>query len=533
MECAHVSVLVGISIVKMVNMIYNINLDYKKIGLIYFTYTAIVAGLIQLVILPYLLPHLHAGNGFLLQLDCSTFHDAAVKTATAIKTHGWSAWQIRPEDFGSSGIAAVLYALFVPKLWVLIPLNAFVHALSGVIIIAITNRIVNNFGMAVLCSLPFILFPSSATWYAQIHQDGFSILGWLMLFYAWVLVFDQRPDGKQISCIRLVKIFVCVSVGYYLMWAMRPYHTRFYSILSILFFISGSAYFISRSILARRILWRNVTVFIFILSISLGMKFIFSGYRVWWEVLPSQETENSLSTQEISPQEGIMNSTGKSPEKITAKDKIQGVESPRGKALDEFLMTAAGLKSIPQVMYTNLPEKIQGSGKNKYSLVPRLVGELNDNRQAYASHAMYSGAASNIDLEISVDSFGKLVAYIPRAYQIAFLAPFPTTWLQSGSSESNTMMRRISIVEMILVYIGLLGLPFLVYFYYRKIIVWILILSNMIILLPIVIGIPNVGTIYRMRYGFLMVIVALGYAGLFSFYESRFNKKSSIAGASH
>ena len=80
-------------------------------------------------------------------------------------------------------------------------------------------------------------------------------------------------------------------------------------------------------------------------------------------------------------------------------------------------------------------------------------------------------------------------------------------------------MRRVSAAEMIGVYAALILLPFSLWRWRRKPETWVLTLfcAGMMVTYGLVIA--NVGSLYRVRYGFLMTLVALGIAGGLSAYQ--------------
>jgi hypothetical protein len=119
------------------------------------------------------------------------------------------------------------------------------------------------------------------------------------------------------------------------------------------------------------------------------------------------------------------------------------------------------------------------------------------------------------------------VLYMPRAAEIAFLAPFPNMWFEQGSSDQNTLMRRISAFEMIIVYICLLGMPLAIWCFYRRSEFWVIIIFCSSILLIYGFGMPNAGTLYRMRYGYMMILVAVGLTGFYSFWQALQKKRRS------
>lgn len=138
-----------------------------------------------------MLPALHGGNGLIAGGDSVLFHRMAVGLADSIRTHGWSSLSLTPAQgiTGNVPLLACLYALFGPDPAVIIPVNAAVHAASGILIFLIGRDLwpgrVGVYSGIVAASF-FIAFPSALNWYGQIHKDGFAILGMLIIFYSWI-----------------------------------------------------------------------------------------------------------------------------------------------------------------------------------------------------------------------------------------------------------------------------------------------------------------------------------------------------------
>ena len=141
--------------------------------------------LIQLVVLPHLLPAWHAGSGLLVGGDWVVFHDYAVNRAAVIRAQGWSAFELRPYWNAPIGITSAIYALTWPRPWTLIPLNAALHATAAALLFRLLQGFVTDWRWAVGGTAPFVLFPSALVWVSQIHKDGFFIVGYFCLFVAW------------------------------------------------------------------------------------------------------------------------------------------------------------------------------------------------------------------------------------------------------------------------------------------------------------------------------------------------------------
>src|SRR5690348_7918500 len=66
------------------------------VGLLAFAVALAVGLFIQLVLLPYILPGLHAGHGLLRGGDWIGFHEDGLALAQQIAQHGWQAFELRP-----------------------------------------------------------------------------------------------------------------------------------------------------------------------------------------------------------------------------------------------------------------------------------------------------------------------------------------------------------------------------------------------------------------------------------------------------
>jgi len=118
----------------------------------------------------------------------------------------------------------------------------------------------------------------------------------------------------------------------------------------------------------------------------------------------------------------------------------------------------------------------------------------------------------------------KLTAvHFPRALQLGLFSPLPHLWSEDASTPVMTLPRKL---------IG--AITFIFYFFYLGLIMGILSRwKNMVMVLTLtfcMIGIlvfsytyPNIGTLLRFRYGFYMILIALGAAYIFEMTLGFFN----------
>ena len=138
----------------------------------------------------------------------------------------------------------------------------------------------------------------------------------------------------------------------------------------------------------------------------------------------------------------------------------------------------------------------------------RKIQAIAASRVAAISSGLAIKANSMIDVEIKPANAIETFKYIPRALQVSLLAPFPNSWFKSGNIVSF-----VSAIEMIIFYITFFGLLF---FIPLRIFNYKILLCLIFACLPLaVFGIssPNIGTLYRIRYTFEMILLMLGNCG--------------------
>lgn len=456
MGCAHVSGLARggdkIELIKSDRKILgNDNLIFR-IGLFAFLWALLVAVLVQLILLPYVFPQWHAGDGLLKGGDWVNFHKVAVELAAQIKLQGWQVWELRPQGQAPSGIAAALYAFTgIDKPWVLLPLNAFLHALAAVLLFNLVQRFVSNSTAAAVGVLPFIMFPSAMTWYAMIHKDSLFIAGILMFLWGWIEIGWQRQE-KGLERRYITAVFVLIF-GMLFVWVVRPYFLSIMQML-VIFFCFAIIFKAGLAFLRNRDLPKSIQIIAVFLALATSLLIIPS--------LPFASNPSSASTLSSAYIPAPISEWNNSP-------------------------------WIPDLL------------ENKIS---QLAATRDDFRFRYPD------AGSNIDVNITFTSFFDIAAYFPRAMGTVLLQPFPSLTVSEAKTGQNTMMRRIAGFEMLVIYVSLLGLILFLWRYGLKNGLFPLIVSCLFAMLVQALTITNIGTLYRMRYVFLLTLVAIGLAAI-------------------
>lgn len=421
---------------------------------VFFCYAICTALLFQKVVLP-LIPSLHAGHG-LMTNDAAYFDSVASAVAEQIRLHGWSSWQIYPAN-GARGNVAVLgalYALFGHDPTLIIPVNAAIHALGGLLIFLLARALsdkpsVGIYAGVIAASL-FVMFPSALTWYGQNHKDGYAIAGSLLILLTWVRAVMETHTIRSWLALSLIHFLGVVLIG-----MVRPYN------LIVLFAATiGAIGFISCIFLWQRQFKRVATLVIFfmICTITLAM-----GIKA-----------------------ASVMSVGSKYESITAGIGQLGFTYENWKGSDDWEWREGSF--------------LHGSVEKCIEIAART-------RAGLIHYGLSVNAKSMIDEGIQPRSVAEVIFYLPRALQIALLAPFPSSWLANTS-----MPRLVATGEMFIYYLSLPGLLLLLY-YNRKPGVLLVLYFACFFLLAYGFTQANLGTLYRYRYGYLIAVLMLGVLG--------------------
>jgi peptidoglycan biosynthesis protein MviN/MurJ (putative lipid II flippase) len=128
-------------------------------------------------------------------------------------------------------------------------------------------------------------------------------------------------------------------------------------------------------------------------------------------------------------------------------------------------------------------------------------------RAAFIDFGIAEHAGSMMDINRAPNDIVGMLSYLPRSIQIALFAPFPSSWFKHAS-----LLSSIAPAEMIICYFAIAGIPFLL-----RGVRWpgVLLTVFFAVAFLAIYGFttPNLGTLYRVRYAFLMLIVSLGILG--------------------
>lgn len=421
-------------------MILNLN-QPKTIALLVFLscfiYCALASLVLQLYILPVKLPHLHAGDGLLVNTDAVAFHDFAKDYTYELNKHGLGYWKLDPVQSSSlqpATIAALFYYFLKPEPWTLITFNAFIHGLGAVLIYCIAFSFLQRSVQSVMCTFPFIFYPSAISWYGQIHRDGLYILGFLLLTYSLVCFFRYQGLGN-----RLFGACISILTGWFFLYLSRDYMIYPFLGILVMVFIMGSliSTIINKNVLMAGILSSLIATFC-------------AGILIW----------------------GYFD-----------KNK------PKPDWVNYHYVTSWEFTGF-------LPHRIE-----------RQFFELTERRTLF--YNLHGDARSNLDEDIKLNSIQSIVLYLPRALYHAYFQP--TLFYDKGDSFIITIAKAETLISS-LFFLGLLGsillsgksrLPFFAVLFFA-----------ILCIIPFAIAIPNLGTLYRIKYVNWMIVFCLSIVSL-------------------
>jgi 4-amino-4-deoxy-L-arabinose transferase-like glycosyltransferase len=118
---------------------------------------------------------------------------------------------------------------------------------------------------------------------------------------------------------------------------------------------------------------------------------------------------------------------------------------------------------------------------------------------------------SAIDSSLLFYNTEDIVRYLPRATLIGSFAPFPQMWFASATTGRGA--RLLSGAETLLFYLAALAAGICAYVERRNLAVWFLLLVALINMLALGLVVTNIGTLFRLRYVFWMLIIIMGVRG--------------------
>lgn len=149
--------------------------------------------------------------------------------------------------------------------------------------------------------------------------------------------------------------------------------------------------------------------------------------------------------------------------------------------------------------------------------VDNVVAQVSYERLALAGE--FPDAGSNYNADVQFDSVPEMIRYLPTAAAVGFFAPFPDTWFVAGSV-AGLAAKLVSGLETLAMYaLELLAVAGL-WLERRRFSAWLLAMVSTTGVILLATVFVNVGTLYRQRYFFWMLLIVLGAMGAVRLYAA-------------
>ena len=460
-----------------------LNLSKSKVliysGLIFFIYSLIVGIAIQTFIVPHFFPQFDLGDGIVV-LDSSGFNGIAKSKSTEILNKGWHAWELRPDGQSPAGIASFFYVIMEAKPISMLPFNALIHALSGSLLIWLLLHIF-SWRASVFGASLFILNPQALQWVAAIHRDGIFILGNLLTLVCIVWFIDEI---KNQNLKKIMVAFGCGIVGTSLIWVARPY---FVQVITI--FVAIGIIYICISFLINFYVKKVIKFNLYLFTI-LSCTLLLLSFQIWVIKLhtsPSYE----LNAYAVSTS-------------VTVDENKLPVEANEANSL----LVEQNMLQNNWISTKWLPDRIE---RKLYTISITRIGVIN------------TGGSTVVDRKIYLNNAVSFITYFPRALQLGLFSPLPHLWLEDASTPVMTLSRKIIGAMTFIFYFFFFCLVMGILSRWKNMVIWLTLTFCMIGILIFSYTYPNIGTLLRFRYGFYMILIAIGAAYIFEV-ASRFFK---------
>lgn len=399
--------------------------------------------------------------------DSYEYQRGAVRLAGILKESGLRAWAAEPEPAHVKLIAiqfALLSPLFGYSTLSAEPFNLFCYV-AILCLVLLLGREVGGRRVGLAAAGVVALWPTFLLHTTQFLKDPLFIVGalalilivttWLTRTYNWV---SAAGMGALMTAATALLLLIRHKFGVI--------------IFAVVFF--AFALLVVRQVLERRLLYWNLISPLLILVV--GTLTIFSltatGYKL-------KQYPSSRSGQ----LKAVAGPGKQAPSVIYYKS---SVSPDRTKA--------------PPTYTARLSEAAE-----------RITADLGETRHRYNVGSPESGSA--IDLDVEFKSSKDLVLYLPRAFQIGLWAPFPNTWLGAGTRVGSAG-RLLSGVETLAIYLCQFLALLSLWREPRSLSSWLLLLIIIFGVTALALVVSNVGTLYRFRYLFWILLIILGVKGL-------------------
>tara|TARA_B100000029_G_scaffold451293_1_gene475796 strand:- start:76 stop:891 length:816 start_codon:yes stop_codon:yes gene_type:complete len=156
------------------------------------------------------------------------------------------------------------------------------------------------------------------------------------------------------------------------------------------------------------------------------------------------------------------------------------------------------------------------------TMIDEKIKKVAKIREGYILVNLQKETKSAIDLDINFKNSTEIFLYVPRALQISFFSPFPDMWFQKGVTKTRAVMRKVSMFEMLLAYISYIFFPLIFKYWINRAEMWIALFYSSSVISLYATVVPNIGTLYRFRYAYLMILITILIISGYKFFYKKY-----------
>jgi putative peptidoglycan lipid II flippase len=415
-----------------------------------------------------LFPDMHAGHGLFMN-DAIVFHNMAVEIAHRIHVSGWAEWRLYPQGASANvGVLSALYSLFGPDPAWFIPFNAAAHATGALLIYRIGSGLVDIDVGKLGGLLAGICFLVFPSGLQWYGQNHKDAFAIVGSLLALSAWLTMHDQRFRVDWQNMWKVLVAAISGAVLLGLVRPY----YVLVIVVGFVAS---FIVSSIWRSSIRQIAVRFMFIVLLAALAVGFA----RVGTAVGVYGENRSTLN--------------------------IGAYRALSSESSEQFEWKAT--EDVPAILDGTL----------------RRASEL---RAHFVLFGRSVAAGSEIDGDRLPNTAWQAIAYFPRALVVGLFAPFPSSW-----GDRVTLPRLIGAMETACWYLVFLGAVVAVVRHNsRKLLAGAVFCAVLITMLAYIH--PNVGTLYRQRFGLWHFFMLIGCIGWVSLLRSHLMQSSSLDSSS-
>ena len=508
----------------------------------YFWLYAFLTAIFVQFILPTFLPHMFLDGpngdiGLMNAGDWNFFHTAAIEVFAEMNIYGLDAWQILPLKQGPAGIAALHYwATGIPMPYVLIPMQSFLHGLAAFIFFKITYSIFNSKTAALISAILYLTMPFALLTYTQISKDVFFNLALLLFLYsliALIKILFRKELTTKLIIRRYAVTFLATCAAMFLLFISRQHVLDFMQILIIAFYLLYVILFLIKKSIG----------YIELSAVTIGIAAVFLIINV----IPTTKISANYTTDAFNPEANdyigtnfITETRIINPDNVFDRATLEAIlkNIPRfmSRTLAEGKLDKEAVESFTKAVQERLDnlssiedsqleetQKVSGKGLeltiiepwSRSSFLPLRVDNKLEQLYSYREYFYrYSSGATTIDRNLTLNSAGAMVMYLPKAIMHGLFSPsfslLDDEITLGGKKYDHSSLLKVSILIMTLLSIPIFFSFFGVYNQRRNLLMWVMIVFAGFYLLYPVYAFPNIGAFMRHRYVPHMLIVSIG-----------------------